>query len=170
MSWSLPILLAASLAAQARAKPAPRPEAAGFETLVKPFLARNCYACHNEGVHVADLNLESFATAAAVVHDPATWEKEIVKMRTRQMPPPPMAPPEEAETDTITAWIESTLERADREAGPDPGRVTAHRLNRTEYDNTVRDLLGVAGRPAADFPQDDSGYGFDNVADVLSVS
>ena len=53
---------------------------------------------------------------------------------------------------------------------PDPGRVTARRLNRTEYNNTIRDLLGVDLRPADDFPQDDSGYGFDNIADVLSLS
>ena len=55
-------------------------------------------------------------------------------------------------------------------AAPDPGRVTAHRLNRAEYNNTVRDLLGIRFRPADDFPQDDSGYGFDNIGDVLSLS
>ena len=53
---------------------------------------------------------------------------------------------------------------------PDPGRVTARRLNRVEYNNTVRDLLGVDFKPAADFPADDSGYGFDNIGDVLSLS
>ena len=71
---------------------------------------------------------------------------------------------------TITGWIEAAFARQDAQAAPDPGRVTARRLNRVEYDNTVRDLLGVSLRPALDFPQDDSGYGFDNNGDVLSLS
>ncbi|HEY2943187.1 MAG TPA: DUF1592 domain-containing protein, partial [Vicinamibacteria bacterium] len=118
----------------------------------------------------ADVDLQAYETAAAVVRDPQTWEKAVMKMRTGQMPPPPVTRPSDAEIATITGWIEGELERADRLAAPDPGRVTARRLNRTEYDNTVRDLLGVKLHPADDFPQDDSGYGFDNVADVLSLS
>jgi hypothetical protein len=169
--WSLLILFVVGFAPDAPAK-APRgsPESAGFETLVKPFLARNCYLCHNDALKSADVDLQAYATTASVVRDPATWEKAVMKMRTRQMPPPPISPPDDAEIAAITGWIEGELERADRRAGPDPGRVTARRLNRTEYNNTVRDLLGVTLRPADDFPQDDSGYGFDNVADVLSLS
>ena len=67
-------------------------------------------------------------------------------------------------------WIESEFDRLDRQAPIDPGRVTARRLNRAEYNNTIRDLTGVDLRPADDFPQDDSGYGFDNIGDVLSLS
>ena len=67
-------------------------------------------------------------------------------------------------------WIETELEAAEAARPPNPGRVTARRLNRTEYDNTVRDLLGVSLRPGDAFPQDDAGYGFDNIGDVLSVS
>jgi hypothetical protein len=168
---SLPILLVASLAPGAPTAPAQASsEPAAFDAVVKPFLARNCYLCHNERLKSADVNLQAFATTASIVHDPQTWEKAVMKMRTRQMPPPPVSPPSDAEIATITGWIEGELERADRLAAPDPGRVTARRLNRTEYDNTVRDLLGVKLRPAQDFPQDDSGYGFDNVADVLSLS
>ena len=70
----------------------------------------------------------------------------------------------------VTAWIEREFQRADAALPPEPGRVTARRLNRAEYNNTVRDLLGVDLRPADDFPQDDSGYGFDNIADALSTS
>jgi len=169
---SLPILFVACLAPGAPAAPAPASSepAAAFDTVVKPFLARNCYLCHNERLKNADVDLQAFATTASIVRDPQTWEKAVMKMRTRQMPPPPLSPPSDAEIATITRWIEGELERADRLAAPDPGRVTARRLNRTEYDNTVRDLLGVKLRPAQDFPQDGSGYGFDNVADVLSLS
>ena len=171
MRWSLPILFVAHLASPARTEPAPAsPEPASFETVVKPFLARNCYLCHNDRLKNADVDLQAYATAASIVRDPPTWEKAVMKMRTGQMPPPPVTRPSDAEIATITGWIEGELERADRLAAPDPGRVTARRLNRTEYDNTVRDLLGVKLRPADEFPQDDSGYGFDNVADVLSLS
>ena len=65
--------------------------------------------------------------------------------------------------------MDAQILRADRTTPTDPGRVTIRRLNRTEYNNTVRDLLGVDLKPADDFPQDDSGYGFDNIADVLSL-
>ena len=86
------------------------------------------------------------------------------------MPPLEEEQPAEEQRQAVAAWIEQDLERIDRETPPDPGRVTARRLNRTEYNNTVRDLLGVDPRPADDFPQDDAGYGFDNIADVLSLS
>jgi mono/diheme cytochrome c family protein len=168
---SLPILLVACLVPGAPTAPAQASsEPAAFETVVKPFLARNCYLCHNDRLKNADVDLQAFGTTASIVRDPQTWEKAVMKMRTGQMPPPPVSRPSDAEIATITAWIEGELDRADRLAAPDPGRVTARRLNRTEYDNTVRDLLGVKLHPAQDFPQDDSGYGFDNVADVLSLS
>ena len=86
------------------------------------------------------------------------------------MPPAPAPPLADDELHTITGWVEAAFARQDAQAAPDPGRVTARRLNRVEYDNTVRDLLGVSLRPALDFPQDDSGYGFDNNGDVLSLS
>ena len=70
----------------------------------------------------------------------------------------------------MATWLEREFARIDRVTPPDPGRVTARRLNRNEYNNTIHDLLGVELRPADDFPQDDAGYGFDNIADVLSLS
>lgn len=78
--------------------------------------------------------------------------------------------PNKAELKAVIRWIKSEFQQADRMFKPNPGRVTARRLNRAEYNNTVRDLLGVDLRPADDFPQDDSGYGFDNIGDVLSLS
>ena len=173
-SLLLLVTLLAGLAPDARGargpSPASSPDEKTFETVVKPFLHRNCYLCHGERIKNADVNLQAFETAASVASDPQTWEKAVMKMRTGQMPPPPVSRPDDSEIAAVTAWIESELDRADTLAGPDPGRVTARRLNRTEYNNTVRDLLGVTLRPADDFPQDDAGYGFDNIADVLSLS
>src|SRR5207249_5995168 len=94
----------------------------------------------------------------------------IRKIRTVKMPPKGSPRPNESELKTVTAWIENEFDRVDQLAQADPGHVTARRLNRAEYNNTVRDLLGVDLHPADSFPQDDSGYGFDNIGDVLSLS
>ncbi len=146
------------------------PDSATFETTVKPFLARSCTTCHGSRLKTASLDLEAYATPASVAQDASTWEKVVAKLRRHDMPPVGLPRPDEAEIKAVTEWIEAELEQAALHAAPDPGRVTARRLNRTEYNNTVRDLLGVDTRPADDFPQDDSGYGFDNNGDVLSLS
>jgi hypothetical protein len=86
------------------------------------------------------------------------------------MPPKGLPRPDDAEVKTVTGWIKAEFERTDRLIRPDPGHVTARRLNRAEYNNSVRDLLGVDLHLADNFPQDDSGYGFDNIGDVLSLS
>src|SRR5205823_1411558 len=114
--------------------------------------------------------LQAFRTAASVAHDRAVWERMLQKLRTGAMPPPGASRPAPAELKAVTSWIEAEFDRVDQSSPTDPGRVTARRLNRSEYNNTIRDLLGVDFRPADDFPQDDSGYGFDNIGDVLSLS
>jgi hypothetical protein len=141
-----------------------------FDKSVQPFLAKYCYMCHNPKVKSGELDLKSYQSAASLLSDRDTWEHVVQKMRSGEMPPPGMPRPDKAELEGVTRWIEGEFARAERLAKPDPGRVTARRLNRAEYNNTVRDLLGVDFRPADDFPQDDSGYGFDNIGDVLSLS
>jgi cytochrome c553 len=176
VALSLTLSLAATLATSAPAAEdrftpgTPPAEDPVFDSSVKPFLTRTCLGCHNPQLKSGGLDLAAYATPAALAQDPETWEKVVQKLRTGQMPPPPMPRPAEADVQAITKWIEEGLARADAAAPPDPGRVTARRLNRTEYDHTVRDLLGVDLRASADFPQDDSGYGFDNIGDVLSLS
>jgi len=85
------------------------------------------------------------------------------------MPPEDSRRPKDEEYDAVGAWLAATLGPADRAGPPDPGRVTIRRLNRAEYSNTIRDLLGVEFNAAADFPSDDVGYGFDNIGDVLTL-
>ena len=143
----------------------------GFEKTVKPFLAQNCYPCHgNKGEPKNGLNLQSFRNVESLIEDRNHWEDVIGMLKRSEMPPMEEEQPEEADRQAVARWLEQELARIDRVTPPDPGRVTARRLNRTEYNNTIRDLLGVPLRPADDFPQDDSGYGFDNIADVLSLS
>jgi hypothetical protein len=152
-----------------RATPAMSPEA-GFEAVVKPFLAENCYGCHGNKKHKKDLNFEEFESVASLTTDGDRWDDVVQKLRHRDMPPDDEPQPPEARRQAVATWIARELARIDKATPPDPGRITARRLNRNEYNNTIRELLGVDARPADDFPQDDSGYGFDNIADVLSLS
>jgi mono/diheme cytochrome c family protein len=141
-----------------------------FSEAVQPFLAENCYGCHNAKNTSGGLNLTDFRSAAALTEKRDEWELVLLKLQTGEMPPKSAPRPDPAEIKSVINWIEREFARADSLAKPDPGRVTARRLNRAEYNNTVRDLLGVQLRPADEFPQDDSGYGFDNIGDVLSLS
>ena len=84
------------------------------------------------------------------------------------MPPDKAKQPSDADRAIISQWVDTRL-FAYYATHPDPGRVTIHRLNKSEYNNTIRDLVGVDFQPAEDFPQDDLGYGFDNIGDVLSL-
>jgi hypothetical protein len=140
-----------------------------FTGTIQPFLFRHCYQCHNERRTKGNLNLKRYIDAASVRADPNTWQHVVQKIRTGEMPPEDEPRPTAAEVRVVSGWVDAQILHADTTTVPDPGRVTIRRLNRTEYNNTVRDLLGVDLRPADDFPQDDSGYGFDNIADVLSL-
>jgi mono/diheme cytochrome c family protein len=141
-----------------------------FDTVVRPFVAKNCFTCHGNKKQENGLNLESLETAASLVEHGERWEDVIEKLRGKEMPPIEEEQPEEEDRQAVATWLAAELERIERTTPPDPGRVTARRLNRTEYNNSIKELLGVDARPADDFPQDDSGYGFDNIADVLSLS
>ncbi len=163
VSAFLALLLPASRAQKAES-------AAGFEKSVLPFITKHCSDCHNAEQKSGGLNLEVFRTADSVTQQRDVWDLVVQKVRAGEMPPKGMPRPDKASIEAVTQWIEQELEKADRLAKPDPGRVTARRLNRAEYNNTVRDLLGVDIEPANDFPQDDSAHGFDNIADALSLS
>jgi mono/diheme cytochrome c family protein len=151
-----------------------------FEKVVQPFFANNCFTCHNEERQTGDLSLEAFKTDASLRRDRATMKLILDKLNTGAMPPPKMPRPKPEDVTAVTQWLSHQLAtEPQKNAAPGDtttpaqmksGGVTARRLNRIEYDNTVRDLLGVDLHPADDFPQDDSGYGFDNIGDVLSLS
>lgn len=98
------------------------------------------------------------------------WERIAQRVRSGEMPPKGLPRPEAATISAVTGWIASSYETMDRTTPVDPGRVTARRLNRFEYANSVRDLLGLDMNPGEDFPVDPYGYGFDNIGDVLSMN
>ncbi len=143
---------------------------AAFDTNVAGFVKQNCAMCHNEQLKTAGLALTHYHDTAAMLHDRPVWEKVVARLRTHEMPPKGLPQPAPEQVTAVTNWIEAQFAEFDRTSKPDPGHLTAHRLNRAEYNNTIRDLIAVKFKPAADFPADDSGYGFDNIGDVLSVS
>lgn len=141
-----------------------------FDQTIAPFVQQNCAACHNDKLKTAGLALTTYHDTASILRDRDVWEKVVRRVRAGEMPPKGLPRPKPEAIATVTNWIESQFAEADRTTPADPGHLTAHRLNRVEYDNTIRDLLAVKFHPSADFPADDSGYGFDNIGDVLSVS
>jgi mono/diheme cytochrome c family protein len=143
--------------------------AATYQKSVAPLLAKYCYGCHNASLKSGNLNLQAYKEASEALNNPEVWETVEKKLHAGVMPPPGLPHPKPADLDAVTSWIRALLEQEDRRH-PDPGRVTAHRLNRFEYTNTIHDLLDLDFHAADDFPADDSGYGFDNIGDVLSLS
>ncbi len=132
------------------------------------LLNRYCGSCHSDKAHIAGISVEGL-NVANVSDGANSWEKILRKLSSGQMPPPGLPRPDAATTKEYTAWLESSLDRVAVEH-PNPGRPAIHRLNRTEYGNAVRDLLSLNIDAGSLLPPDDSGYGFDNIADVLSVS
>ncbi len=155
-----------------RVDPAKEPSATRFEKDVVPFLTKHCFACHGGGKSKGDLTLDRYRDEQAILKDREVWENVSEMVHTGQMPPKAKGRPRPApsEVEHATRAIHEILERSDCTGPRNDGRVTIRRLNRTEYNNTIRDLVGVDFKPAADFPNDDVGYGFDNIGDVLSVS
>ncbi|HWA09684.1 MAG TPA: DUF1592 domain-containing protein [Opitutaceae bacterium] len=143
----------------------------GFAHTIRPFITDNCFDCHDAATQKADLNLEALAgDAQSVVRQREKWELVYDKLRHGEMPPKDQPRPDAGQLGATTRWLAGEFDRQDASAPPSVGHVAVRRLNRSEYDNTVRDLLGVDFHPGDDFPPDDSGYGFDNNGDVLSLS
>ena len=134
----------------------------------RALLDQYCVTCHNEKLKTAGLTLDKL-DPARVSQDAEAWEKVVRKLRAGMMPPQGMPRPNAAAYEALTVALEAELDRA-AAAKPKLGAAGVHRLNRTEYANAIRDLLGLDIDPAAYLPADDSSYGFDNVVSGLQVS
>lgn len=147
----------------------PKPDP--FETKLQPFVKSFCRDCHDGAEAQAGIDFAKWTHPDAIITgNREHWEKILAMIEIGAMPPPDADQPSKETRQEIVAYLEDKLYNLDCDLIDDPGRVTVRRLNRTEYNNTVRDLLGVKFRPADDFPSDDVGYGFDNMGDVLSLS
>jgi hypothetical protein len=129
---------------------------------------RYCQTCHNARLKTGGLALDGLDVDHPE-HDPQSWEKVVRKLRTGMMPPAGAPRPDRATLDRLAASVETSLDRA-AAASPNPGAPVLHRLNRAEYANAVRDLLDLPIDATTMLPGDDSSDGFDNIANVLSVS
>jgi len=142
--------------------------AAFAQSPVKDLVNQYCVSCHNEKLKTAGLALDR-ADAEHVANSAETWEKVIIKLRSRAMPPAGLKRPDNATYDHVAGWLEAEIDRA-AAAHVNPGRTAPlHRLNRAEYANAVRDLLAVEIDPQAMLPPDEQAFGFENNADALSM-
>ncbi len=170
---SIALVATISVTLSADQSPAPASSQGGTASATAPTPARElvatyCVTCHNQRVKTGNLALD-IVDADHVSNSADTWEKVVVKLRSRAMPPPAARRPDNATYDRVATWLENELDRA-AEAHVNPGRTAEfHRLNRTEYANAVRDLLGVEIDPKAMLPPDEQAFGFDNNADALSM-
>ncbi|WP_157606203.1 DUF1592 domain-containing protein [Schlesneria paludicola] len=136
---------------------------------VTPFAKKYCAQCHEGDDAQAGVSFAKYADEKSMLKDRRTWEKIFNVLKAGSMPPADEAQPTPDEKAKLIGYLDDKLHRIDCTTMSDPGRVTIRRLNRAEYNNTVRDLFGITFKPAEDFPSDDVGYGFDNIGDVLSL-
>lgn len=142
--------------------------AAQAATPQRALLDKYCVTCHNQKSRIAGLMLDKM-DLERVPQDAEVWEKAIRKLRGGMMPPLGMPRPTPEATESLASWLADSIDQAAK-ANKNPGSIAVHRLNRTEYGNAIRELLGLEINPAKLLPEDDTSDGFDNVASVLKVS
>ncbi len=170
-SPTLLVALAFALPAAGLAAARPAETLAAYHGRVRPILEKHCYDCHGNGIAKGGVTLDAFASDAEVTARPELWHAVLRNVQAGLMPvhEEGVARPSPEETRTLAEWIKYGALGIDP-ADPDPGHVTVRRLNRAEYRNTIRDLLGSDFNSEVEFPPDDSGGGFDNNGEVLTIS
>ncbi len=153
------LLLTLSVSAQAPSQ---------SQKLLESTVGEYCSYCHSDQLKTAGVTLEH-ASSNNVAAQAALLERVLHKLRAGEMPPPGNPGPDAAQRASLVKWLETQLDAASA-AHPNPGAPAIHRLNKAEYSNAIRDLLGLDMDNSAGLPTDDSGYGFDNIGDVLTVS
>ncbi len=154
-----------------KAKAADKPAATTeVEKTLVPFVEKHCIACHGPDKKKGDLVLNTFRDEQSIIKGRKVWTNVLKMVQAGEMPPVKRPKPTSAEIDALVKTVNTVWDNYDRTAPRDPGHITIRRLNRAEYNNTIRDLVGIDFEPATDFPSDDVGHGFDNIGDVLSLS
>lgn len=141
-----------------------------FDRSINPLLSKYCYPCHNEEKTKGDINLKKDENLRLIANNRKTWITALQALRDEEMPPKKAKQPSADERKLIADFIDRTLNTIDCAQVKDPGRPAARRLNRIEYDNTIRALFGIDLTPGQQFSPDGSSYGFDNIADALTVA
>ena len=166
---SLAVALAAGiLAALPTADTGKSPRSSVYQSTILPILEDHCYECHGDGYDKGKVAFDRLETDDQILK-PDLWLRVLLNTRAGLMPAERKPRLPAAEQQTLERWIKYDVFGIDPQ-NPDPGRVTVRRLNRVEYRNTVHDLLGVDYNTDHEFPPDDSGFGFDNIGDALTMS
>jgi hypothetical protein len=152
-----------------RASGAELKAAAHFRKEIQPILKEYCYDCHGDGMDKGNVSFDGFKSDEELLAKRDLWWAVLKNLRAGIMPPAKKPRPPEKDKSRLEDWIKHEAFAIDPK-DPDPGRVTIRRLNRVEYRNTIHDLMGIDFKAAEEFPPDDTGYGFDNIGDVLTVS
>lgn len=170
IGWNLGWLSSVGLRTAMAANPVLQPVAeASYEKDLLPFIQKYCADCHGSDSPEGDFSLERYTDLEGIHRDRGIWVKLMKLVDLGSMPPSSADQPTPAERAHVVAWLNRQLFYVNCDEPRSPGRVTIRRLNRTEYNNTVNALLGIQFKPAENFPSDDVGHGFDNIADVLTV-
>lgn len=136
---------------------------------IEPILIEYCHDCHGDGSSKGKVSLDDYLNHHQRVADKDLWHRVLKHLQADLMPPIDKPQPSDQEISVVTSWIKQEV--FDQQANdPHPGRVTMRRLNRNEYQQTIRDLMGIEFKAYEEFPADDTGYGFDHIGDVLTVS
>ena len=141
---------------------------AGLSADDQALVRRYCVSCHNDRLKTANLTLEN-VSVEPIGSSPAVWEKVVRKLRSGAMPPAGRPRPDQAVREAFAGRLEAALDDH-AELRPNPGRTGVHRLNRAEYANAIRDLLNLETDVSSLLPADDAAFGFDNIADMLTMS
>lgn len=177
------IVLASTLSVASAGSLLPRASGDQFATRVAPFLEQHCWFCHGATRQRGGIEFDEYSDERTALADRDAWPRVREQLAAGSMPPAKRPRPPQADVDAVIAWIDANFARDDVVArasasssgatgarAVDPGRVTLRRLNRREYENTIRDLVGVDYDAARELPADDVGYGFDDIGDVLSMA
>jgi len=140
-----------------------------FHQQIEPILEESCYDCHGYGSSEGGLTLDAFESGQEALGNRELWWRALKLLRAGIMPPADHGRISADELSVIELWIKTHVFESDPN-NPDPGHATLRRLNRTEYKNTIRELLNVDYNTELHFPADDSGHGFDNISDVQTIS
>lgn len=163
-------LLVVLCAASTPLAPAAEPASSPLPKTVTEFIAKHCAKCHGAENPEAGLSLVAFRDDLSLLKARKKWDQLSRMVHDSLMPPEDAPQPTATDKEAFLKAVREVFENADKNAKPDPGRVTVRRLNRAEYNNTIRDLFQTDLKPAEDFPSDDVGHGFDNIGDVLTLS
>jgi mono/diheme cytochrome c family protein len=181
LAFALPLLCSPAFAPRgssaASGSPTPRavpgdtkPDAKHSDDWARPFLTRHCQECHRGEKPKGDFLVDRLGSDFADDAVRGRWLTVLKRIRAGEMPPKSKPRPPEKEVQALTAWIRTRAEAAETARRSTQGRVVLRRLNRVEYENTVRDLLGVQVELKESLPLDTPAHGFDNIGEALHVS